>query len=428
MTTVERFLGFEVTDIRFPTSRWLDGSDAMNPEPDYSAAYLTLRTSRGAVGYGFTFTVGRGNDVQAAAIRAFEPLVQGLEVEATLADLGGMARRLYEDAQLRWLGPMKGAIHMAVGAITNAMWDMRARRVGVPVWRLLSELPPAELVSLVDFRYLDDVLTREEALDILTAAEAGRAERTAAVLGDGIAAYTSSPGWLGYDDDKLVRLCREAASDGFRQVKLKVGGSIEEDVRRVALATKAVGPDVHIALDANQRWGVGEAIAWMRELASFEPYWIEEPTSPDDIFGHRAIREAVAPIRVATGEHMHNAVMAKQFLRHGAIDVLQIDACRVSGVSENIAMLLLAAKFNVPVCPHAGGVGLCELVQHLAIFDVIAVSGRPDNRAVEYVSHLHEHMADPVTIGGGRYRAPSAPGFSAEILPSSIEQFAFVGH
>jgi L-fuconate dehydratase len=424
-TMTELITAVDAVDVRFPTSRELDGSDAMNPEPDYSAAYVTLRTSGGAEGHGLAFTVGRGNDVEVAAVRALAPLVVGLPVDEVLGDLGAFSRRLTGDSQLRWLGPEKGAIHMAAAAIVNAVWDLYGRREGKPVWRLLAELSPEQLVDLVDFRYLEDALTRDEALDILRRAEPGRAERAAGLLEHGYPAYTTTPGWLGYDDEKLVRLSKEAVADGFTQIKLKVGADLADDVRRLRLAREAVGPDVRIAVDANQAWGVRQAIDWMTPLLPYDPYWIEEPTSPDDILGHAAIRRAVAPVKVATGEHTHNQVMFKQLLQAQALDVLQLDASRTAGVTENVAILLLAAKFGVPVCPHAGGVGLCEMVQHLAMFDYVAVSGTTQDRVIEYVDHLHEHFTDPVRIRDGHYLAPTAPGISAELHPASIADHRF---
>jgi L-fuconate dehydratase len=425
VSVTEVFDAVEVTDVRFPTSRELDGSDAMNPEPDYSATYVRVRTSAGGEGYGLAFTVGRGNEVQAAAVEALAPLVVGLPVAEALADPGAFSRRLTGDGQLRWLGPHKGVIHMAAGAVVNAVWDLHGRREGKPVWDLLAGMSPEQLVSLVDFRYLSDALTRAEALDILRAAEPGRAERRQRLLAEGYPAYTTTPGWLGYTDEKLVRLAKEAVADGFRQIKLKVGTDREADVRRLRLAREAVGPDVRIAVDANQAWGVAEAIDWMAALAPWDPYWIEEPTSPDDVLGHAAIRRAVAPVRVATGEHCQNQVIFKQFLQAGAIDVLQLDAARVAGVTENVAILLLAAKFGVPVCPHAGGVGLCEMVQHLAMFDYVAVSGTREDRVIEYVDHLHEHFTDPVRLRDGHYLAPAAPGLSAEMHPASLARHRF---
>jgi L-fuconate dehydratase len=416
----EWIIAVEAADVRFPTSLQLDGSDAMNPEPDYSAAYVTIRTSDGAEGHGLAFTVGRGNDVEVAAVRALAELVVGLPVAVVLDDLGAFSRRLTGDSQLRWLGPEKGAIHMAAAAIVNAVWDLYGRREGKPVWRLLAELSPEQLVDLVDFRYLRDALTRTEALEILRRAEPGRAARMAHLLEQGYPAYTTTPGWLGYSDEKLVRLSKQAVADGFTQIKLKVGADPADDVRRMRLARGAVGPDIRIAVDANQAWGVHEAIDWMRPLKPFDPYWIEEPTSPDDILGHAAIRKAVAPVKVATGEHCHNQVMFKQLLQAGAIDILQLDASRTAGVTENVAILLLAAKFGVPVCPHAGGVGLCEMVQHLAMFDYVAVSGTTEDRVIEFVDHLHEHFTDPVRIRDGRYLAPLAPGISAQLFPESI--------
>ena len=421
----ELITAVDAEDIRFPTSRELDGSDAMNPEPDYSAAYVTLRTSAGGAGHALAFTIGRGNDVQVAAIRAFAPLVVGLPVDDVCADLGAFSRRLSWDSQLRWLGPEKGVMHMAAGAVVNAAWDLRARRDGKPVWRLLAEMSPAELVDLVDFRYLEDALSRDEALDILRAAEPGRARRQAELLARGYPAYTTTPGWLGYTDEKLARLSQEAVAEGFTQIKLKVGADLEQDVRRMRLAREAVGPDIRIAIDANQTWSVPQAIEWLRPLAPYDPYWIEEPTSPDDILGHAAIRRAVAPMKVATGEHTHNRVMFKQLLQAGAIDILQLDAARVAGVTENVAILLLAAKYGIPVCPHAGGVGLCEMVQHLSMFDFVAVTGTQRDRVIEYVDHLHEHFVDPVRLRGGRYLAPTEPGLGARLKDDTLARYRF---
>jgi L-fuconate dehydratase len=415
----------ETDDVRFPTSAALDGSDAMNPDPDYSAAYVRLVTDAAddESGHGFVFTIGRGNDVQLAAIRSLAGHVVGRDVEEMLDDLGGFSKSLVHDSQLRWLGPEKGVMHMAIGAVVNAMWDLRAKRAGKPLWQLLAELTPRQVVDLVDFRYLTDALTPDEALEILTKAESGRAERTEELLQRGYPAYTTTPGWLGYDDDKLTRLCREAAADGFAQIKLKVGGDRDEDIRRLDLARAAVGPDIRIAIDANQRWDTAEAIEWVTALAPFDLAWIEEPTCPDDILAHAEIARAIAPIPVATGEHMANRVVAKQLLQAGAVEVLQLDATRVAGVNENIAILLLAAKFGVRVCPHAGGVGLCETVQHLAMFDFVAVSGTVEDRMIEYVDHLHEHFQTPVVVADGRYRAPLAPGSGAEMLDASIRTY-----
>ncbi|MFI9581820.1 enolase C-terminal domain-like protein [Streptomyces sp. NPDC052236] len=415
---------FEVHDVRFPTSEQLDGSDAMNPDPDYSAAYVVLRAADGAEGHGFCFTIGRGNDVTAAAIEALRPYVIGRPAPRTAADLAALHLDLTHDSQLRWLGPEKGVIHMAAGAVINAAWDLAAKRAGQPVWEFLAAMTPEELVSLVDFRYLTDALTPEEALAILRTAEPGRAERAANLRERGYPAYTTSPGWLGYSDEKLVRLAKEAVAEGFTQIKLKVGADMDDDLRRMKLARAAVGPSIRIAVDANQRWDVPDALRWMTALAPYEPHWIEEPTSPDDILGHAAVR-AGQPVKVATGEHAANRVVFKQLLQAGAVDFVQIDAARVAGVNENLAILLLAAKYGVPVCPHAGGVGLCELVQHLAMFDYVAVSGSWEGRVIEYVDHLHEHFSDPVEIEYGRYVAPRAPGFSARMLPESIASHVY---
>ncbi|WP_439679921.1 L-fuconate dehydratase [Embleya sp. MST-111070] len=424
---VPRVTELVTADIRFPTSRELDGSDAMNPDPDYSAAYVILRTDAGDghEGHGFAFTIGRGNDVQVAAIETLRPYVVGRPLDELLDDLGEFSRGLIGDSQLRWLGPEKGVMHMAISAVVNAAWDLKAKRAGQPLWQLLAEMSPERIVDLVDFRYLGDALTREEALEILHRAVPGRAERVETLRAQGYPAYTTSPGWLGYDDDKLARLCREAVADGFGQIKLKVGADVEDDVRRLRIARATVGPDIRIAVDANQRWEVAEAISWMSRLAEFDPHWIEEPTSPDEVLGHAAIRAAIAPVKVATGEHVQNRIVFKQLLQAGAIDFLQLDACRVGGVNENIAILLLAAKFGVPVCPHAGGVGLCELVRHLSMFDYVAVSGTLQDRVIEYVDHLHEHFVDPVVIERGAYRAPTAPGFSATMHPASIDTYRY---
>ncbi len=420
-----RIIGLETHDVRFPTSRHLDGSDAMNPFPDYSAAYVVLRTSDGDAGYGFSFTVGRGNDVQVAGIKALEPLVIGLPVDEVLDDPGAFSRLLTDDSQFRWLGPYKGVMHMAAAAVINAAWDLKGRRAGQPVWKLLADLSPEQVVSLVDFRYLRDALTEDEALELLRKSAEGKEERELLLRQSGYPAYTTTPGWLGYTDEKLARLSTEARDDGFGMIKLKVGANSADDLRRLRVARAAVGPDLPIAIDANQVWGQQEAISRVLALEEFGLYWIEEPTSPDDVLGHAAIRKAVSPVRVATGEHVQNAIIFKQLLQAGAVDVVQIDACRVGGVNENVAILLLAAKFGIPVCPHAGGVGLCELVQHLAMFDFLAVSGSTDGRMIEYVDHLHEHFTHPAVIRRGHYVAPLSPGMSARMHDTSIADYTF---
>ncbi|HEY1487850.1 MAG TPA: L-fuconate dehydratase [Micromonosporaceae bacterium] len=424
---MSRIVGFETFDVRFPTSRELDGSDAMNPDPDYSAAYLILRTDAedGLSGHGFTFTIGRGNDVQVAAIEALREHVLGRDVEEVCADPGIVNRALIGDSQLRWLGPEKGVMHMAIGAVVNAIWDLAAKRAGVPLWKLLADADPRWLVSQVDVRYLTDALTPEEALEMLRRGKDGAAARETSLRAEGYPAYTTSPGWLGYSDEKLTRLAHEAVAAGFTQIKLKVGADLADDVRRCRAARAAVGPDVRLAIDANQRWNVGEAIEWVKALAEFDVYWIEEPTSPDDVLGHAAIRGAVAPVKVATGEHVQNRIIFKQLRQAEAIDFVQLDAARVGGVNENLAILLLAAKFGVPVCPHAGGVGLCELVQHLSMFDFVALSGSRTDRVVEYVDHLHEHFVTPTVVTGGAYQTPTTPGFSAEMFPATLEAYSF---
>ena len=414
-------------DIRFPTSQDLDGSDAMNPDPDYSAAYLIIRTDAGDrhEGHGFVFTIGRGNEVETAALDALRDHILGRNVEDLLGDMGATWKLMAHDSQLRWLGPEKGVMHMAIGAVVNALWDLKAKRAGLPLWELLADMSPEELVALVDFRYLTDALTPDEALAILRAAEPGREVRKVALQAEGYPAYTTTPGWLGYSDEKLTRLAKEAVADGFAQIKLKVGASLEDDIRRVGIARAAVGPDIRIAVDANQRWDVQEAIDWMAHLAPYDIAWIEEPTSPDDILGHAAIARGVDPVPVATGEHVQNRVMFKQMLQAGSLQVLQIDAARVAGVNENIAILLLAAKFGVPVCPHAGGVGLCEAVQHLSMFDFVAVSGTKEGRMIEFVDHLHQHFITPVDVRSGVYWPPSAPGAGNEMVHETLAEYAF---
>jgi len=415
----------DLVDLRFPTSVDLDGSDAMNADPDYSAAYVVIRATDGREGHGFVFTIGRGNDVVLSAIQSLEPLVLGLDLDSTLADMGGFYRHLVHDSHLRWLGPEKGVMHMAIGAIVNALWDIYAKREGKPLWKLLADMTPAQIVDLIDFRYLSDALTVDEALAILTAGAEGKQEREQQLLDKGYPAYTTSAGWLGYTDEKVARLVGAAIADGFTHLKIKVGASPADDLRRVRMVRELAGPDVLLSVDANQRWDVAEAIANVRNLAGADLYWVEEPTSPDDVLGHRAIADAIRPIRVATGEHVANRVIFKQLLASDAIQICQIDACRVAGVNENIAILLLAAKFGVPVCPHAGGVGLCEVVQHLSMFDFLAVSGSVEGRWIEYVDHLHEHFAHPVRIVDGQYQAPTAPGASAEILLAARRRFRF---
>jgi L-fuconate dehydratase len=422
-----RFIALDVNDVRFPTSDNLDGSDAMNPDPDYSAAYAVLRTDAGdgLEGHALAFTTGFGNDLQIRAIDGLADWVVGRSVDEVLGDLGAFSRDLIHEPHLRWLGPEKGVVHMAAGAVINAAWDLRAKRAGQPLWLHLARLTPEELVSLVDFRYLTDSLTRGEALAILERAQFGRDEREERLLREGYPAYTTTPGWLGYSDDKLDRLAREAVADGFALIKLKVGADVADDVRRMKVARAAVGDGIRIAVDANQRWDVGPAIEWMRALAPYDPYWIEEPTSPDDVLGHAVIRRAIHPIKVATGEHVANRVMFKQLLQAGALSVLQLDAARVGGVNENVAILLLAAKFGVPVCPHAGGVGLCELVRHLSMFDYVAVSRTWEDCVIEHVDHLHEHFVTPVSLDRGRYRAPLVAGGGGEMLADSVAEYGY---
>ncbi|WP_046472135.1 enolase C-terminal domain-like protein [Allosalinactinospora lopnorensis] len=422
-----RITEVETIDIRFPTSRRLDGSDAMQAAPDYSAAYVVLHADDPAVpeGHGFTFTIGRGTELAAHAAAVVGERVKGLAVDEIVGDLGGFWRHLTGDSHLRWLGPDKGVIHLGTAAVVNAAWDLAGKLAGKPVWKLLADLGPEQIADLVDWRYLRDALTPEQAIDLLRRKRQGRAEREAHIRAHGYPAYTTSAGWLGYDDDKLARLCREAVEAGWDSVKLKVGADLDDDRRRCRIARDVIGPDRRLMIDANQVLGVEEAVVWHAALAEFDIWWFEEPTSPDDVLGHAAIQRRIAPTHVATGEHAHNAVMFKQFLQQGAIGVCQIDACRLAGVNEAVATLLLAAAHDVPVCPHAGGVGLCELVQHLSIFDYVAVSGSLQDRMVEYVDHLHEHFADPVRVSGARYLVPEAPGYSSRIRRESLRHYAY---
>jgi L-fuconate dehydratase len=414
-------------DIRFPTSRSGAGSDAMNPDPDYSAAYVTLETDHpdGLAGHGLTFTIGRGNEVCVAAIDALVPHVAGAHVEELTADLGGLWRRLVTDSQLRWLGPEKGVIHLATAALVNAVWDLYAKLEGKPLWKLLADMTPQQLVDCIDFRYIEDALTPDDALAILERNESTKAEREAVLLAEGFPAYTTSAGWLGYPEDTLPQRAQEALAAGFTHLKLKVGADRETDLRRARIIRDTIGPDNKLSLDANQAWGVEEAIEAVLALAEVDPWWIEEPTSPDDILAHRRIRDAVSPVRVATGEHVQNRVVFKQLLQLDAIDVCQVDCCRLGGVNEVLAVVLLAAKFGVPICPHAGGVGLCEYAQHVSMFDFVGVGATFENRVCEFVDHLHEHFVHHVVIRRGRYIVPEAPGYSSEIKAAARSTYRF---
>jgi L-fuconate dehydratase len=419
-----KIISAEVHDVRFPTAAAGDGSDAIN-RGDYSASYVELKTDGGPVGAGFTFTNGRGNEITCAAITALSHHVVGRTLAEIADEPVEFWRSLTADVQLRWLGPEKGVIHMAAGALVNAVWDLRAKVAGVPLWRLLAEMPSEELVRTVDFHHITDALTPAEALDILERGRSGLADRLALVDSRGFPSYTTSVGWLGYPDEKVRALARQAYAEGWRAMKMKVGGPIEDDLRRARIIRAEIGPEALLMMDANQVWDVDEAIANMAVLAEADPYWIEEPTHADDVLGHARIARAVAPIRVATGEVAANRVIFKQLLQAEAIGVMQIDACRVAGVNEVLAELLMAAKYGVPVCPHAGGVGLCEYVQHLAIFDFLRVGCSLEGRMVEYVDHLHEHFADPVRTRGGRYLLPDQPGYSSTLRPESIAEYSF---
>ncbi|QDZ13019.1 L-fuconate dehydratase [Devosia ginsengisoli] len=414
-------------DLRFPTSASLDGSDAMNPDPDYSAAYVILGTDGAHAGHGLTFTIGRGNEVVVAAIRALESRVVGLELDWIAEDPGRFWRHVTGDSQLRWIGPDKGAMHLATGAVVNAVWDLLGKEAGQPVWQLVADMTPEQLVSIIDFRYLTDAITPEEALAIFRKAEAGKAERIATLKAEGYQCYTTSAGWLGYSNEKLTRLAKEAVAEGFQHIKMKVGRDLDDDIRRLEIVREIMGPDRKLMIDANQVWEVGEAVDWVKALAKFNPYFIEEPTSPDDVSGHRAIRDAIAPIKVATGEMCQNRILFKQFIKDGAVDIVQIDACRIGGLNEVLSVLVMAAKYGLPVWPHAGGVGLCEYVQHLSMIDYLVVSGTKEGRVIEYVDHLHEHFVEPCEIRDAAYMPPKLPGFSIEMKAESIRENEFRG-
>lgn len=416
----------ETRDVRFPTSRTLDGSDAVNKDPDYSAAYAIIKTNQpGLEGHGLTFTEGRGNEIVCAAIKALSFHIAGKSLEEIASNMRSFWRSLTGDTQLRWLGPEKGVIHMATGALVNAVWDLYAKAEGKPLWKLVADMSPEKLVSCIDFSYLTDAITPDEALKMLSEKQKTKQERIDYLMKNGYPAYNTSVGWMGYSEEKIRKLSREAKTSGWTHVKMKVGGDIREDVRRAEIIREEIGDDMVLMMDANQKWEVGEAIASMKELAKFNPWWIEEPTSPDDIAGHLAIAKAVAPIKVATGEHCQNRVMFKQFLQSGAIGICQIDSCRLGGVNEVLSIMLMAAKFNVPVCPHAGGVGLCEYVQHLSMIDYLLISGTLENRITEYIDHLHEHFVNPVIIKDGNYMPPMAPGYSITMKPASIKDYSF---
>lgn len=417
--------GVEVRDVRFPTSRTLAGSDAMNEAPDYSAAYVILETDADLRGYGMTFTIGRGTEIVVAAIHALAPLVQGRRLSDLTGDQRGFWRSLTGDSHVRWLGPEKGVVHLATAALVNAVWDLWATAEGKPLWQLVTDMSPEQLVGCVDFRYMTDVLTPEQAVELLRSRESGKATREAEIRGLGLPAYTTSVGWLGFSDDEVRARCRVAVEQGWTHVKMKVGARLKDDVRRAALIREEIGDERFLMMDANQVWEVQEAIASIQRLAEFDPFWMEEPTSPDDVLGHARIAREVAPIRIATGEHCQNRTMFKQFMQADALHFCQLDACRLGGVNEVLAVLLLAAHFERPVCPHAGGIGLSEYVQHLSLIDYIAIGADLDDHVIEYVDELHEHFVAPVLISNGRYVVPETPGYSIEMHPESLAEFAF---
>lgn len=421
-----RITALEAIDIRFPTSDAKDGSDAMHPDPDYSAAYVILKTDReGVEGHGLTFTIGRGNELCVAAAKALEPHVVGRSLASIVDDFAAFWRSLTSDGQMRWVGPECGVLHLATAAVVNATWDLFAKLEKKPLWKLVSDFTPEQIVSLIDFRYITDALTPEEALAILRDNAATRAEREKILLERGYPAYITSAGWLGYSDEKIRTLCREGIAQGWNHFKIKVGADLADDLRRAAVVRQEIGPNRKLMMDANQRWDVGQAIANMKQLARFDPWWIEEPTSPVDALGHAAIAKAVAPIGVATGEQCQNRIVFKQLLQSEAISFCQIDSCRLGGVNEVLAVLLMARKFGVPVCPHAGGVGLCEYIAHLIMIDYVCIAPSFENRVAEFVAHLHEHFENPSVVKNGCYLPPTAPGYGITMKASSRAAFRF---
>ena len=412
-------------DLRFPTSDNLDGSDAMNPDPDYSAAYLIIETDNGLSGNGFAFTIGRGNDLCCKAIEALAPNIIGTELDWIRENPADFWRLVCSDSQLRWVGPEKGIIHMASSAIINAVWDLIAKIDNKPIWKLFVEMAPEKFADIIDYRHMSDILNKNEAVDILKKLDSTKQERIKILLKEGYPSYVTSAGWLGYSDEKIKKLCIEASNKGFKHVKLKVGKSLKDDIRRLSVVRETLGDNVKILLDANQVWEVDEAIQWMRELSKFNPYFIEEPTSPDDILGHRKIKDAIYPIKVATGEAVQNRIIFKQLISHRAIDIVQIDACRMGGINEALAVQLISKKFDIPVWPHAGGVGLCEYVQHLAMIDYISISGEKKENVIEYVDHLHEHFVNPVQLKNVNYMPPNHPGFSIDLKSEVFKKFIF---
>ena len=403
----------------------------MNPDPDYSAAYVTIKTDEaeadgGSIeGNGITFTIGRGNELCVAAVESLTPLLVGKDLDEIFGNLGAFWRDINGDSQLRWVGPEKGVIHLATAAVVNAVWDLYAKLSGKPLWRLLADMTPEQLVSCIDFRYITDALTPAEATSILADQYDGREQRIEHLLAKGYPSYTTSAGWLGYSDEVLRSKCRDLKSRGWTHFKIKVGRDIEDDIRRCRVIREEIGWDTRLMMDANQVWDVAQAIDYMQQLAEFKPWFIEEPTCPDDVLGHAAIAEAISPIKVATGEMCHNRVMFKQFMQSGGLQVCQIDSCRLGGVNEVLAVILLAKKFGIPVCPHAGGVGLCEYVQHLSMFDYICVSGTFEDRIAEYADHLHEHFVAPLVMQDGHYMPPTAPGYSITMKPESLAMYEF---
>ncbi|HIM29277.1 MAG TPA: fuconate dehydratase [Planctomycetes bacterium] len=419
-------LDLHVRDVRFPTSDQLHGSDAIHVDPDYSCAYVTLVTDQpGLEGHGITFTLGRGTELCVATIERFKSFVVGKSLAAIVDDFGSFWHQICNESQLRWLGPERGLIHMSVAAILNAIWDLYAKVERKPLWKLVADMSPQQIVNCIDFHHITDALTRDDAIEILERNQATKSEREQELLEIGLPAYTSSAGWMGYEDAYRRQQCQKYLESGFEWFKMKVGADLADDIHRATIIREEIGEERHLMMDANQVWDVEQAIEHMGHLARFRPIWIEEPTSPDDVLGHARIAEALAPIGVASGECVSNRIMFKQFLMSGGMQFCQIDSCRVGGVNEILAIMLLAEKYNVPVCPHAGGVGLCNYVQHLSAINYLVISPSLENVVLEFSDHLHEHFVDRLRVENARYRLPTMPGYSITMHSESLEQYEF---
>ncbi|KAL3269047.1 hypothetical protein HHI36_008130 [Cryptolaemus montrouzieri] len=422
-----KIVSVDVQDIRFPTSISAHGSDAMHKDPDYSCVYVTLKLRNGMEGHGMTFTLGRGNEIVVAAVESLKDIVLGQVITDIYKDFGNFWRILTSDSQLRWVGPEKGVIHLATSAIVNALWDLWAKILKKPLWRLLVDLEPEQLVSCIDFRYLSNLITKNEAIELLKKGRNGLETRLELIEEKGYPAYTTQAGWIGFTDHQMSEAANKYLELGFTAFKVKVGKNLYEDVKRLEKIRSIIGWDKTLMVDANQIWEVQEAIDWMTQLAVYKPLWIEEPTSPDDVLGHAAIVKALKPlgIGVATGEMCCNRVLFKQFLQANAMDYCQIDSARIGGVNEILAVYLMACKMKVKVCPHAGGIGLCEMVQHLQMWDYVALSGSKQGRMIEFVDEHHEHFDYPLVIRNACYMPPKAPGYSTTLKQETILKYSY---